>query len=48
MAENEYTKSERKMRKFVSFRRLLIVSKPLLINLKGFRATGWKIQKMQG
>ena len=39
MAENEYTKSERKLRKFISFTRPSIVSRPLLINLKGFRAT---------
>ena len=43
MAENEYTKSERKLRKFVSFTRLSFVSRPLLINLKGFRTTWWKI-----
>ena len=48
MAENEYTKSERKLRKFASFTRLSIVSRPLLINLKGFRATWSKTQKMQG
>ena len=39
MAENEYTKSERKLRKFVLFTRLSFVSRPLLINLKGFRTT---------
>ena len=30
MAENEYKKSERKLRKFVSFTRLSLVSRPLL------------------
>ena len=34
MAKNEYTKSERKLRKFVSFTRLSFVSRPLIINLK--------------
>ena len=39
MAKSECTKSERKLRKFVSFTRLSFVSRPLLINLKGFRTT---------
>ena len=39
MAENEYTKSEKKPKKFVSFTRLSFVSRPLLINLKGSRTT---------
>ena len=34
MAENEYTKSERKLRKFVSFTRLSFVSRPLLIKFE--------------
>ena len=43
MVENEYTNSGRKLTKFVSFTRLWFVSRPLLINLKGFHTTWWKI-----
>ena len=42
------TERERKLRKFDSFTRLSFVWRRLLINLKGFRATWWKMKKMQG
>ena len=39
---------ERKLGKFNSFTGLSFVWRPLLINLKGFGRTWWKIKKMEG
>ena len=42
------TQRERKLGKFDSFTRLSFVWGTLLIDLKGFRTTWWKIKKKQG
>ena len=40
-------KGREKLRKFDSFTRLSFVWRPLIINLKRFHTTWWKIKKMQ-